>query len=442
MPEMLIIEGPAEDLDLPRDHFEEELNPVAGELRGLRALVLGGTGLIGSHIVASLLERGCSVRILSRAGQAKRAPALDGLSPLEMLAGSLEDAASLRAALDGMDLLFHAAGPYPTRHLGMGRMIRRAVTEMETLLDICRDLAPSELLGNRVPHSRRVAIEQAEMAVHVARVQPERREEIRASVRDPELLKLAEEGRLNASQHPSLEECRRLPGLKRVVYTSSVTTIGLPRGTEPGSPRRRLATEADRYDLAPHPSPYFECKHLLEAVVARSANEGLPAVIVNPTLVVGARDAHLTTGRLLIPVARGKMPFYLRGRIDAVAARDVGEAHVLAALRGRTGQRYIVGGESHSLRGFLGMVAEEAGRRPPFLPVPTFAAEPVALLSEWLALRGKKEWPLFPMHGLRMLRNTPETDDSLARVELGVPRSSLREAVRSALEWYRKERLL
>ena len=73
----------------------------------------------------------------------------------------------------------------------------------------------------------------------------------------------------------------------------------------------------------------------MEAAALRGANEGLPVVIVNPTLVVDAGDAHLTTGKLLLEVARRRMPFYLPGMIDAIAGCDVGEGHVLAAIRGR-----------------------------------------------------------------------------------------------------------
>ena len=354
----------------------------------------------------------------------------------------MEDTDSIRSALDGVDLLFHAAAPYPSRHFGMSETVRRAVADMERLIKVCREVAPRELLAYTIRRSQKAAIEQAEMAAHVARSQPERLGELRKSVRDPSLLPLAEEGRLNASLHPSLSECRNLPGLKRIVYSSSVTTIGRPRGTEPGRPFGRLAREGDRYDLAPDPSPYFLCKRLLEASVARAANEGLPAVILNPTLVVDARDAHLTTGRAFLPIARGRMAFYLPGQIDVVAGTDVGEGHVLAALHGRTGQRYILGNEFITLRDFFSMIAEEAGVGRPRIPIPYAVAEPISLATEIVALLSRAPWAVFPTHGLRMLRFAQQVDGSLAVKELGLERTPVRAAVRRAIEWYRREGML
>lgn len=352
------------------------------------------------------------------------------------------DTDSIRSALEGIDLLFHAAAPYPSRHFGMDETVRRAVADMERLIEVCREATPDELLAYTIRRSQKAAIEQAEMAAHVARSQPERMQELHRSVRDPSLLQLAEEGRLNASLHPPLGECRDLPGLKRIIYTSSVTTIGRPRGTEPGRPFERLARESDRYDLVPDPSPYFLCKRLLEASVVRAANEGLPAVILNPTLVVDAGDAHLTTGRALLPVARGQMPFYLPGRVDVVSGVDVGEGHVLSALRGRTGQRYILGNESMTLRSFFGMIAEEAGVSRPRIPVPFAVAEPISLTTEIVALLARTHWAAFPTHGLRMLRFAQPVDSSLAVKELGLVRTDVREAVRRAIEWYRGEGML
>lgn len=401
--------------------------------------MLGGTGLIGSHVVTSLVKRGCKVRVLSRSPD--RSPSLRDVS-VELVQGSLEDAESIRSAVSGVDLVFHAAAPYPKRHFGMNGMIDSAVSNMNRLLDICREATDKELLAYSIPRSEKVAIEQAEMVAQVARSQPERRSELHRTVRDPSLLSLAEQGRLDASLHPSLDQCRHLPGLKRLVYTSSVTTIGKPRGTEPGRPLARLAREGDRYDLAPDPSPYFLCKRLLEASVVRAANEGLPAVTVNPTLVVDAGDAHLTTGRLLLSVARKKMPFYLSGQIDAIAGADVGEGHLLAALRGRTGQRYILNHQSMSSKEFLAMVADEAGVSPPRVKIPYAVAESLSLISERIAAIRGSDWAMLPTHGLRMLRFAHPVDGSLATEELGLKRTPVRDAVRRALEWYRREGML
>lgn len=417
----------------------EDIGSRTEVLSGMSALVLGGTGLIGSHIVRSLRARGCSVRVLSRS--AGPHPALDGVS-VEIVPGRIEEIDSIRSALEGIDLLFHAAAPYPSRHFGMGGFVRRAESGTEAILEACRERVAPELLEFRVRHSDLVAIEQAEMAAHISRSQPERADAIRANVKDAALAQLAEEGRLNASLHPPLEAIRNLRGLKRIVFTSSVTTIGRPRGSEPGRLPDGLARETDRYDLAPDPSPYFACKRRMEAAVARAANEGLPAIIVNPTLVIGEGDAHRTTGRLMIPVAQGKMPFYLPGRVNAIAAADVGEGHVKAAEKGRTAQRYILGNEEWDLRAFVSMIAEEAGQPGPRIAVPFAVAEPLALATEVVAWITRSPWAAFPVHGLRMLRFAHPLDCSLAFRELEMPRTSVREAARLALAWYFRQGMI
>jgi nucleoside-diphosphate-sugar epimerase len=361
-----------------------------------------------------------------------------GPPDVEWARGRLEEPESLRAALEGIDLLIHAAAPYPTRHFGMKGFVARAIHDFEALLGLCRSATHPDLLRLAIPLSAQIAIEQAEMAANVARIQPERAAEIAASVRNPALLSQALERRLDASRHPSFEACRSLPGLKRIVYVSSVTTIGRPRGQGAAGKDGVPANENDRYDI-PDPSPYFACKRLLEAVAVRAVNEGLPLVIVNPTLVVDEGDAHRTTARLLLPVARGKVPVALRGWMDVIAGRDVGEGTVRAALAGRTGQRYILGHAWMRLRDFLTIVAEEAGVAPPRLALPIGLVEPVAYATELLAWASGARWPLLPVHGMKMLRHAQRVDASLAVAELGLPQSSIREAVRRALAYHRAE---
>ncbi len=427
----------------PSDKIRPAQGPprVDEVLTGLRALVLGGTGLIGSHIVRSLVARGCEVRVVSRTGADLPAPALRGLA-VEIVRGDIAEPDSIRDALAGVDLLFHAAAPYPTRHFRDGRdNPERRERDRGAPSNLPENVAP-ELLTYRPRHADQAALEQAEMAAHVARVQPERMDQLRSVVRDPHLLALAAAGKLNASLHPSLGECRSLPGLKRIVYTSSVTTIGRPLGSEPGRPHSLLADESDRYDLAPHPSPYFACKHLMEAAVARAANEGLPVVIVNPTLVVDAGDAHLTTGKT---AARGRAEAdaLLLAGDDRCDRRDRRRRRaLLAAIRGRTGHRYILGHERMQLRQFLAIVAEEAGVPPPRVPCPYQLAAAISLVTEWIAYLQGRRWPLFPTHGLRMLRYSSPVDSSLAVNELGLRLTPVRDAVRRALAWYRDEGLL
>jgi dihydroflavonol-4-reductase len=136
------------------------------------------------------------------------------------------------------------------------------------------------------------------------------------------------------------------------------------------------------------------------------------------------------------------MPFWLPGIAHAVAASDVGEGEVLAALRGRTGQRAILSGETMEVRGLLSMIAEEAGARPPSIRIPFAVAEAAALATEAIAWALGRRWALLPVQGLRMLRFSQPIDTLRAARELGMPRTPVRDAVRRAVAWYRAEGML
>jgi dihydroflavonol-4-reductase len=148
-------------------------------------------------------------------------------------------------------------------------------------------------------------------------------------------------------------------GVGRLVYTSTLTTIGPP--SEPG----RLADERDFYLPGSTDSAYFESKWAMEAELWRAIAQGLPAVIVNPTAVFGPWDVKPATGEILLNVAKGYLPIWLDLDVNMVDARDVGQGQVLAAERGQLGHRYILGGKNLSLREALTIAAQEAGVSPP-----------------------------------------------------------------------------
>ncbi len=227
-----------------------------------------------------------------------------------------------------------------------------------------------------------------------------------------------------------LEEAGRMAPVDRIVYVSSITTIGHPAGPRP-------ATEDDPWDPSQDTSPYFQMKGRMEERVLAAAHAGLPVTIVNPTLTIGAHDRALTTGRLLLPLARGQMPVYLRGIINAVAASDVAEAIVSALDHGRVGQRYILGGENREAREFLAIAARIAGVPTPRIPVPLSLAEGIAWLTEIGHRFARAGWPLFPVSGIRMMRHSQPVDSSLARRELSLRETPIESALDEAYRWYR-----
>jgi dihydroflavonol-4-reductase len=213
----------------------------------------------------------------------------------------------------------------------------------------------------------------------------------------------------------------RSAGPGRLVYTSSLSTIGPP--SEPG----RLANEGDVYQPGSAPGLYFDIKIMLEQMVLSS---GLPAVALCPTSVFGPGDVKPTTGALLIQVARGLMAFYPDGQTNAIDVRDVAAAHLAAAEQGRPGERYILGGENITFRQMLTIAAEQAGRRPPWLRLPPGLVEAAGALGGQLGVLGSDM--------LRAIRYWQPLDTSKARAELALTTRPFAVTVSDTLAWFRE----
>jgi dihydroflavonol-4-reductase len=176
-------------------------------------------------------------------------------------------------------------------------------------------------------------------------------------------------------------------GVSRIVYTSSVATLGLTRDGTP-------ADENTPASLADMIGDYKRSKYLAEAEVRRLAEEeGLPAVIVNPSTPVGPRDIKPTpTGRMVVEATSGRMPAYVDTGLNLVHVDDVGLGHVLALDRGKAGERYILGGANLNLKEILAEIAAISGHRPPRVRLPHSLVLPIAYLSEtWARLTGGEE---------------------------------------------------
>lgn len=220
--------------------------------------------------------------------------------------------------------------------------------------------------------------------------------------------------------------------VKRVVYTSSVATLGL---IPDGSP----ADEDTPSRLADMIGHYKRSKFLAEDAVRRLVREeGLPAVIVNPSAPLGPRDVRPTpTGRMIVQAASGKMPAYVDTGLNVVHVDDVAEGHVLAHARGRAGERYILGGENMSLRQILEEVARLTGRSPPGIRLPHDIVLPVAYLAEAVArMTGGRE-PIVTVDGVKLAKKFMYFTSDKARRELGYRARPAREAISDAIAWFR-----
>jgi dihydroflavonol-4-reductase len=221
-------------------------------------------------------------------------------------------------------------------------------------------------------------------------------------------------------------------GVGRIVYTSSVATLGLRADRLPSDE----TTPAALADMIGH---YKRSKFLAEqAVRALIAESGLPAVIVNPSAPVGPADARPTpTGRVLLEAARGRIPAYVDTGLNLVHVDDVAEGHLLAFERGRIGERYILGGDNLPLGDMLAQIANLVGRRPPRLRLPSRALLPVAVIAEAIARLGIGGEPLVTADGVRMARKPMYFTSAKAERELGYRSRPAVEGLRDAIEWYR-----
>lgn len=293
-----------------------------------RALVVGATGHIGSHVVRALLGRGDAVRATYR--NPRYAFLLDGL-PVERVQLDLEDARHLGNTAEGCETAFVCAGYYPRWTERHDEAIQRGLAQIRRVFDALR-------------HSR----------------------------------------------------------LQRIVYTSSAATIAHVPG--------RASTEADRepWPLTHRRPLYSTVKIAMEHAVQRYLDEGLPIVIVNPSVCIGEYDAHPFSGRLVLAFAgkRWRLPVYVEHAFNVVYTGDVGVAHVLAAEHGTVGERYLLTGEQTTLGDFARQVARIAGVPPPRWRIPLTLGRPQRL------------------------------DGSKAHHAFNLPRTPMDDAIRRALAWF------
>lgn len=224
-------------------------------------------------------------------------------------------------------------------------------------------------------------------------------------------------------------------GTRRIVYTSSVATLGIHADGTPSD-------EATPVTLDDMIGFYKRSKFLAERVVdGLVAERGLPAVIVNPSTPIGPRDIKPTpTGRVIRDAVAGRIPAYVDTGLNIVHVDDVAAGHLLAYDRGEIGRRYILGGENMTLREILGEIARLCGRRPPRIELPRKLLYPIAYLSEcWAALTNGAE-PQVTVDGLRMSKKKMFFDSARARRELGYRHRPASEALADAVRWFAERR--
>jgi len=218
-------------------------------------------------------------------------------------------------------------------------------------------------------------------------------------------------------------------GVERIVYTSSVATLGIVAG---GS-----ADEITPSRLGDMIGPYKRSKYLAEeAVRGMIEKNGLPVVIVNPSTPIGPGDLKPTpTGRLILEAARGHMPGYVDTGLNVVHVDDVAAGELIAAEQGKIGERYILGGENMPLAEILAHVAHAAGRRPPRMKVPYPVAFSAAAIGTAMARVTGRE-PFTTLDGVRMSRKKMYFSSAKAERALGYKPRPACEAIADAVTWF------
>lgn len=215
----------------------------------------------------------------------------------------------------------------------------------------------------------------------------------------------------------------------RIVYTSTVGCLGQWKDGSPADEK----TPVSRERLVGH---YKKSKFDAEQVALEYAGRGLNLVIVNPSTPVGPGDIKPTpTGKIILDYLKGRMPAYVDTGLNLVAVEDVAEGHLLAAEKGRVGEKYILGNRDMTLREMLQCLAYTANSKPPRLRIPHLVALAAAVLNTSVCRLSNRE-PGIPIEGVLMSRKKMFFSSEKAVRELGLPQSSIEEALERAVKWF------
>jgi dihydroflavonol-4-reductase len=295
------------------------------------------------------------------------------------------------------------------------RVLARRGSDRRNLAGLAVSLVEGSLEDS---DSLRAAVTGCQFLFHVAA-------DYRLWVRDPAAML-----RTNVDGTQSLMRAAMAAGVSRVVYTSSVATLG-----------HRLDGPADETTpsaLTDMTGPYKRSKFLAEEEVQRMIREeGLPAVIVNPSTPIGPGDIKPTpTGRLIVEAALGKMPAYIDTGLNVVHVDDVARGHLLALENGKIGERYVLGGDNLALAEILTTIAKTVGRRPPVVKLPRLPLYPLAVVAEvWGRLSGHE--PLLTLDGLKMAKWHMWFNSAKAEQALGYRHRPADQAINDAIRWFR-----
>ncbi|MDE2786124.1 MAG: NAD-dependent epimerase/dehydratase family protein [Chloroflexota bacterium] len=242
--------------------------------------------------------------------------------------------------------------------------------------------------------------------------------------------------RSNVTGTENLLDAARRAGVRRVVFTSSVSTIGIPDHGPDDT--ERLGTE----EMPPRPAlligHYKQSKYATEQIALAANDDEMEVVVVNPCAPVGEWDVKPTpTGQIPLSFARGKAPGYIATGMNLVDVSDVAEGHILAMERGAPGERYILGCRNLTLKEIFDLLSEITGRPAPKIRIPHWAILGIAYLDEFVEGALLRRPPAVPVEAIKITRHPMYVSCSKAVSELGLPQSPVEAALEKAVRWFR-----
>jgi len=237
---------------------------------------------------------------------------------------------------------------------------------------------------------------------------------------------------INVDGTRKLLEAAAAKGVSRVVYTSTVGTLGNSGDGTPG-------TEDTPVHLEEMVGHYKRSKFLAEAVALDFARQGLPLVVVNPSTPVGPWDSRPTpTGQMIVDFLKRGMPAFLETGLNLIHVRDVARGHLLAEAKGQVGEKYILGNVNLSLSRIFQILAELTGLPAPSVKLPYWPVLGLAYLDEFFATYVRRKPPRMPVTAIRMAKKFMYFDNRKALQYLGLTLTPVRQALADAVDWYRQ----
>jgi dihydroflavonol-4-reductase len=299
------------------------------------------------------------------------------------------------------------------------RLLVRPTSNLRNLQGLKADTATGDL---RDAASLEKAMSGCDTVFHVAA-------DYRLWVRDPR-----EMYRSNVEGTRSILEAARKNGVKRIVYTSSVATMGF---TSNGHP----ADEGSPVSLADMIGPYKRSKFMAEQLALEAGRNGMPVITVNPTTPIGEQDVKPTpTGRIVVDFLKRKFPAYVETGLNLVDVKECARGHVAGLGRGKPGERYILGGENLTLKQILDTLGKITGLPSPKIKLPYFFAFATGVVDEAITGRLLKREPRATVDTVRMGKKKMFASSDKAERELGWKIVPVEDAMRRAVEWFRSNR--